>query len=270
MRNEDLALFVLEHPGISPRDLSDRFGVGQRAMRNHIGACNAATEGFAKIEHRRQGTNGAGYYLDVLNKDAWGVWIGRRSLIRDGALPETAAERTHYILNDMLLRTDWITREHLAEVLFVSPASISASIKEAEGILAQFQLLVQLPAEHGGLLRVVQIKEDAELVTAVPERLRTGAYLLHKLGKYVQAPVAFQVAVGIVELLEVIQVDHGKHPRTGILHHFENIQPQPDFKKTVDVVERHQIEKLYDRRNAHQGPYQPLMQYLPAGRKICS
>lgn len=149
MRNEDLALFVLEHPGISPRDLSDRFGVGQRAMRNHIGACNAATEGFAKIEHRRQGANGAGYYLDVLDKDAWGSWVGRRSLIRDGALPETAAERTHYILNDMLLRTDWITREHLAEVLFVSPASISASIKEAEGILAQFQLKLERRPHYG-------------------------------------------------------------------------------------------------------------------------
>lgn len=153
VRNPDVVAYIEEHPGASSKELAEHFSVSTRTVRKYVNACNAAMGGAARIEFDRRGANGAGYYVTVSDRDRYESWRHETSLLLRDAVPETTEERVRFLLNILLMQSGWITRERLAEILYVSPASVTSLIKRVEEILAQFSLSLERRPRYG--MRVV-------------------------------------------------------------------------------------------------------------------
>lgn len=149
MRNNQIIAYVTSHPGISSSELSELLGVSDRTVRKSINALNASLGECAAIRFKRDGEAGSGYYLIVDDKSAYQNWMIRNARARSDALPESQEERVRFILDDLLVRTDWVTREQLSAILFVSPASITAALKDVERILGQFDLELERRPRYG-------------------------------------------------------------------------------------------------------------------------
>ena len=124
--DEDIVERIEQANGVAPSELAERLGISQRTLRDHIRRINQTLDGAARIHYMR--TLG-GYVLEVSNRQALDAWLERRrSLLRDD--PASSADaRAAYLLNDLLLRSDWITLDALAEILYVSRACISNDLK---------------------------------------------------------------------------------------------------------------------------------------------
>ncbi len=149
MIDSDLIVYVQEHAGVAPADLAARAGVSTRTVRKRIAACNDALAGAAAITYERNGAQGSGYYVVVSDAARFEELLARARQTRTSSLPENSEERVSFLLNYLLLQTDWITREQLAEILYVSPNSITAALRDVERILGEFNLTLQRRPRYG-------------------------------------------------------------------------------------------------------------------------
>lgn len=69
--------------------------------------------------------------------------------LQSNELPQTPQQRVAYLLNDLLMRTDWITLDELTKVIFVSRAAISNDLKGVERALAHFGLTLEKRPHYG-------------------------------------------------------------------------------------------------------------------------
>lgn len=153
MRSESLALLIKENQGISSDGLSRRLGVSARSVRKYISACNESLSGCASIAFRRVGEKGSGYYLDVVDERAFQDWVDRAKAFQASSLYDSQDGRVRYILNDLLMRNGWVTRDDLSETLYVSPACVTLALKDVEAILHEFGLELEKRPRYG--LRVI-------------------------------------------------------------------------------------------------------------------
>ena len=124
-----LAAFIEENPGVMPDTVADRLGVSVRTVRTYVHQANNAMDGFAAIELSRKN----GYRLnvsDALRYEAWSADARQE----DASMPQTPSERVNYLLNDLLMRTDWVTLEDLCDVLFVSRSTASSDLKRVQKV----------------------------------------------------------------------------------------------------------------------------------------
>ena len=77
------------------------------------------------------------------------AWLDSRSAHDEAAVPSTQEERTLYLLNDLLERTDWITLEDLSQVLFVSKSQLSRCVRQVEETLSRFDLVLEKRPRYG-------------------------------------------------------------------------------------------------------------------------
>lgn len=168
--DKSLITFVRDHVGISSDDLSRHLGVSKRTVRSRIHHANAALAGVASIEYRD-----AGYELLILDDDKLD-----RALEEDGSadrLPSTPEERVNYLLDDLLQRSDWISIDRLAEILYVSRACISRDLKHVERVLAEFNLVIERKPHRG--IRVLGSELDRRLCRASMARENGGKAIYH-------------------------------------------------------------------------------------------
>ncbi len=142
--------YVLEHPGVSPAALAERFGVSQRTMRGYIRRANNSMGSAAHISFKRSSN---GYVCEVVDQQALDSWLERSHVLTRDDPATSTDRRAVYLLNDLLLRSDWITLDSLAEILFVSRACISNDLKRIEPILARYNLLLEKRPRYGIRIR---------------------------------------------------------------------------------------------------------------------
>lgn len=138
---------VRERPGISSGEIAERLGVSTRTVRTRIRHANDLIAGAGKISYRRTPA-GDGYYLDVVDSAALEAARARLAS-RHGEAPQGSEERISYLVDDLLARSDWVTLDVLADILYVSRASISADLKQVERILEAEGLALERRPRYG-------------------------------------------------------------------------------------------------------------------------
>lgn len=116
-------------------------------MRDRIRHANDAMGGSALIAYSRAA---GGYVVKVSDERAFKSWL-EGTAPRDpfDRLPSTPQERADYLLQDLLSRSDWITLEDLASLLFVSRSTISSDLRHIEQVLERFHLTIEKRPRYG-------------------------------------------------------------------------------------------------------------------------
>ena len=170
--DEDIVERIEQANGIAPSELAERLGISQRTLRDHIRRINQTLDGAARIQYMR--TLG-GYVLEVSNRQAFDAWLERRrSLLRDD--PASSADaRAAYLLNDLLLRSDWITLDALAEILYVSRACISNDLKRIAPVLDRYSLTLEKRPRYGIRVKGPEMGRRLCLAEATVRRMEGSA-----------------------------------------------------------------------------------------------
>lgn len=143
MQTVDLITFLNENGSVSVDELSRVFHASVRTVRAHVHEANEALAGMATVAFSRVSR---GYRLSIEDASAFEVWLSRNAGLAARTNRSASEERVSYLLNDLLSRADWVTIGDLASILYVSPQSISADLKQVEGVLGRFGLkLVKRP-----------------------------------------------------------------------------------------------------------------------------
>lgn len=120
--------------------------VSPRTVRSYISQANMQLSGIASIAFSRRA---GGYVMDVADEDALENWIVRASGLSSGDGSDISKQRVAYLLNDLLQRTGWVTVNMLAEMLYVSPQSISNDLRAVERMLATYGLTLARRPHYG-------------------------------------------------------------------------------------------------------------------------
>lgn len=142
----DIIERILLESGITPTDLAGRLGVSTRTLRDRIHRVNESLDGVARVHFSR---SRGGYVLDVTDHAAFEAWRERLRALSQDDPASSADSRCAYLLNDLLLRNDWITLDSLAEMLFVSRACISGDLKRIEPVLTHNNLSLEKRPRYG-------------------------------------------------------------------------------------------------------------------------
>ena len=145
MKDGAFAMYLAQSQGITPAQVAEHLGVSVRTVRTYVKQANEAMCGFAHIDLVR----GEGYHLVKEDEVAFEEWSQAVTTVEDDELPQTPEERVTYLLNDLLMRNDWITLDDLAHILFVSRSAISGDLKEVERALAHFGLTLEKRPHYG-------------------------------------------------------------------------------------------------------------------------
>ena len=139
-----LAAYIEANPGVMPASVAEHLDVSVRTVRTYVNQTNSAMEGFARIELSRKN----GYHLEIQDMARYEAWTAD-AREKKQALPQTPQARVSYLLNDLLMRTDWITLDDLREVLFVSRSTISNDLKRVQSVLESFGLALEMRPHYG-------------------------------------------------------------------------------------------------------------------------
>ena len=139
-----LAAYIEANPGVMPASVAEHLDVSVRTVRTYVNQTNSAMEGFARIELSRKN----GYHLEIQDMARYEAWTAD-AREKKQTLPQTPQARVSYLLNDLLMRTDWITLDDLREVLFVSRSTISNDLKRVQSVLESFGLALEMRPHYG-------------------------------------------------------------------------------------------------------------------------
>lgn len=172
MKNAELAIYIRDHDGVTPAELSAHLGVSERTIRTYVRRLNDAMSPFARVSLKY-----GGYSLACENRRAFAEWLSdgtAKWASVQGGLPTNSQERVAYITDDLLSRSGWITKDELAETLYVSGNTISHDLARVEKNLASFGLTLERRPHHG--IRVVgdEVSRRLCLASTVAERLLEG------------------------------------------------------------------------------------------------
>lgn len=123
--------------------LAKRLEVSERAVRNYIHRANDNLAGVARIV----GSKGQ-YRIDVARADELARLLDGAALAHPG-IPDTRDGRVSFLLNDLLMRSQWVTIEEYADLLYVSARTLSNDMRLVEQKLAQFDLTLEKRPRYG-------------------------------------------------------------------------------------------------------------------------
>ena len=123
--------------------LAKRLEVSERAVRNYIHRANDSLAGVARIV----GSKGQ-YRIDVARADELARLLDGAALAHPG-IPDTRDGRVSFLLNDLLMRSQWVTIEEYADLLYVSARTLSNDMRLVEQKLAQFDLTLEKRPRYG-------------------------------------------------------------------------------------------------------------------------
>lgn len=176
MEISELIDFVHANEGIAPERAAERLNVSTRTLRKYVARANDALEGIASIALSR----GEGYRLVIQDVDAFESWNAQHGLSARPAC-KTSEERVNYLLNDLLMRGDWIKLQELSNVLYVSKSALSGDLKKVEERLRSYDLVLEKRSHYG--IRVVGSEMSRRLCLArAAIEARGGGYLQEKAG----------------------------------------------------------------------------------------
>lgn len=175
MENVELVTFMREHDGVTPEDASAQLGVSTRTLRKYVARANESLSGSAVVELIR----GERYRLRVLDQEGLDAWIAAQGGGHACLACKTPEERVNYLLNDLLMRNDWIKLQELSQALFVSKSALSGDLKKVEERLRPYDLVLEKRSHYG--IRVTGGEMSRRLClanAAIDASSATGAPLL--------------------------------------------------------------------------------------------
>lgn len=161
-------LAVLEEANgwLGQTECAKRVGVSDRSVRTYVARLNRELEGVAVIESQR----GTGLRLVVHDASGYRALLAEsEGHAKPGYIPDTSDERARYILIDLLNRSDWVTVGDLAQVLFISPRTVSTEIARVEDRLAEFDLTLERRPRYGIRIAGSELKRRLCFANAVAE-----------------------------------------------------------------------------------------------------
>lgn len=160
LQNTLLVRYIAEHPGITSQDAGNHFKTTSRTILNHIKQANSSMGGFANIDRQPDG----GYTLSVEDEAMFDAWLDRAERLSEANISSAQHQRVTYLLNDLLLRPDWVTISTLASILNVSQQSISNDLKTVEQLLKRSNLKLWKRPHYG--IKVVGSEMNRRLLLA--------------------------------------------------------------------------------------------------------
>lgn len=79
-------------------------------------------------------------------------------------VPATRAERVVYLLNDLLMRNDWVFADDLADACACSRSTLSLDLRDVERILNRYDLVLERRPRYG--MRVSGLELNRRLCLA--------------------------------------------------------------------------------------------------------
>lgn len=140
-----LVVLVRDAEGVKPEEASAKLGVSTRTIRKYVTRVNDMLQGVASIEL----VHGEGYHLHVEKPRELDAWLASQDGERLGLACKTPQERVSYLLNVLLLRTDWIKLAELSQSLFVSKSALSGDLKKVEDQLRPYGLELEKRSHYG-------------------------------------------------------------------------------------------------------------------------
>nr|WP_083580759.1 BglG family transcription antiterminator [Parolsenella massiliensis] len=157
----DVVGYVETHSRCTLAAIANHLDIKERTARSYIQRANNMLQGFAAIEYVAAER---GYELRVRDTAAYSRWKEHALGSARPPLPSTPEGRVGYLLMDLLFRTDWVTLDDLANILFVSRASISSDLKRVDDELGRFDLSLERKPHYG--IRVVGSEMNRRLCIA--------------------------------------------------------------------------------------------------------
>lgn len=188
MNIAELVHVVRANPGSSTTDLASHFGVSERTVRSYVAKANESMGSVAHLELRRK----EGYQLVISDEDGLDAWFISQTSSHGSAVPKTHDERVSYLLNDLLVRTDWITLEELSQILYVSKSTLSRDLQEVEERLGEYGLTLEKRPHHG--IRVSGDEMDRRMCLA-NEVILSGSFFSGMLETSTEGAVASEGAL---------------------------------------------------------------------------
>lgn len=169
--DRDLAVWVRDHKGAAPADLASKLGVSERTVRTYVRRANDAMDPFAHIALKY-----GGYTLVCADARAFAAWLsGGQAKWAQSGLPATHDGRVAYLTDDLLSRNGWITKDELAERLFVSNSTISHDLAVVEKNLASFGLSIERRPRYGIRVRGDEMGRRLCIAATVAQGLFDGS-----------------------------------------------------------------------------------------------
>lgn len=144
---------------ITPNELAENLGVSTKTLRKYVNQANEALGTVAHIDLKRN----HGYHLDVADVQELEQMLAQPEVAAIG-IPQTPEERVSFLLGELLYRTDWITIDEIAEVLYASRNTVTRCLKDVEAHLAQYDLVLERRPRYG--IRVVGEESERRLCLA--------------------------------------------------------------------------------------------------------
>ncbi|WP_255233562.1 BglG family transcription antiterminator [Bacillus altitudinis] len=124
-------------------ELTASFRLSDRSIRNLIKEANELlTQAGAMIKTIR----GKGYTLLTSDQDAFLLWLHQQKLPARSLVPVMPEERIRFMMRKLLLQSDYLKIDQLAEELFISRMTVSSDLKKGRELLARYGMtLVSKP-----------------------------------------------------------------------------------------------------------------------------
>lgn len=154
---------IQQQPGILPVTLASNYSVSERTIRTYINQVNTALGSSAHVVKQR----GKGYILVIDNQEQFDELFNEKAGMDYHPIPQSPEERIAYLLNDLLSRTDWITIDDLADILFISRNAITKDLKHVEDELENFDLELERRPHYGIRVTGPEMKKRLCLANSV-------------------------------------------------------------------------------------------------------
>lgn len=145
MQLAELATYIASASRRSPDDVAEHFGASTRTIRTHVRRFNDAFADCAEIQSSRT----RGYRLVVSDPDTYEAKLRRMETLVESSLPATPGQRTAYLVDDLLTRSDWVKIEDLAQALLVSRRTVSKDLERVKEHFTRYGLGLEEKPYHG-------------------------------------------------------------------------------------------------------------------------
>lgn len=147
MQTTTIATFINHveaHPRQPVDELAAFWGVTPRTVRTYVSVANTELAGCARVV-----AADGGYRVQVDDEARYAAWKARSSASLWGGVPDTPQGRVAFLINDLLVRADWVTLDTLADALYCSRRTVASDLKNVEAYLGMFGLTLERRPHRG-------------------------------------------------------------------------------------------------------------------------
>lgn len=131
---------------VTSQFLAAQFQVSSKTIQNDIKELNELLE---EADARIDSLRGVGYKLIINDKDRFNDFFQKHLIKLNRQIPTEPEERIKYVMERLLLTSDYVKLEELAEELFISRSTLQGVIKDVREILKEYDLNLDQKPNYG-------------------------------------------------------------------------------------------------------------------------